>query len=126
MRAGCTACCDSCVILSFANQPARPQGVDPTVVGNPIGFAEDVVVDDRVEFLVGLVRDREFVLPTVGLVLRHLIATQHPLLDFIANLRLAPDVLVVLDAEPEVDLHDLRWRGFWLFGVGGHESTSDG
>jgi hypothetical protein len=102
-------------------------GLDETVpaVGDPFGFGEDFVVDDRVEFLVGLVGDRKFVLPTVGAGLFHLIVTQHPLLDFIAGLRLATDVrVVVLDAQPEVDPHDLGWRGLRLLGVRGHEAIS--
>ncbi len=41
-----------------------------SAVGDPISFAEDVVVDDCVEFLVGLVAVREFVLPTVRAVSR--------------------------------------------------------
>jgi hypothetical protein len=39
--------------------------VIPGTLRDSVGFAEDVVVDDRVEFLVGLVRDRAFVLPAV-------------------------------------------------------------
>jgi len=55
----------------------------------------------------------------------HLIAAEYSVFDLLPGFLLSPDVLVVvLEAQPEVDLHDLGWCGLRLLGARGHDAIS--